>query len=114
MLRIQISWLHYTKKNGEHISVSCNSSFYSTIWLDKFHGGITQKNREHISFSCNVSFYSAIWLHIQISWFITHKNQIFYFQFFSFLFGIEITNLKIFFESIDSKKFPSNFWNLAA
>ena len=43
-------------------------------YIYKLQGSITHRNVEHISVSCNSSFFFAIWLHIQIPMVATHKN----------------------------------------
>ena len=82
---IQVSTLQYgyiykfhgfiTHKNDEYISVSCNSSFFSAIWLHANFMVALLTKMVNISVSCNVSFYSAIWLHVQTSWLALLKKM---------------------------------------
>ena len=50
------------------LSVQIQAYFMRYGYIDKFHGCIAHKNGEHISVMCDSSSKSTIWLHIQISW----------------------------------------------
>ena len=60
-------------KNGWHISVMCDSSSKSTIWLHTNLMDSLPTGMVNTSVSYNSSSNSAIWLHIQISW--IHYSQ---------------------------------------
>ena len=74
-LHIQISWIHCSQEWWTHLLVVIQASILPYSYIDKFDGFITRKNGEHIALSLNSSFNCTMYGYLyKFHVFITHKS----------------------------------------